>query len=85
MGYYDDIEDLLTNSPRYEVSILNGAGFGKYDNPISTPSTEVTRSLSLTVKVSAMLNQKWILSFSTENYEKVIYFNDVVVTYKCVK
>ena len=72
-------------SPKYDVYIRNTDYMGKSETDLNTTTNIVSRSLTLRASIADIKNQRWILSFSTENVQNIIYFTDIVVSYRCYK
>lgn len=83
---YDFLFDVgYAGSPKYEVSIVNSDLMGKFENDLSTSTTKIERNISITSSIANIKNQRWCLTFSTDNIQNIIYFTDIVVTYNCFK
>ena len=83
---YEVLWDIgYAGSPRYEISIMNSDYMGKAENDLSTTTNGVTRKLSIRASIADIKNQRWVLTFSTDNIQNIIYFNNIVVTYTCYK
>ena len=72
-------------APKYEAYVINSSGNGFGDSDLSTSKSAKTRTIEFTARISDIQNEKWTLSFSTDNIQNLIYFENIVVEYKCVK
>ena len=72
-------------SPKYEVSIFNSDGLGKMDENLSTTTSPQTRTFSIKANISDLKDTRLVLSFSTDNIQNMIYFENIKVDYKCYK
>lgn len=72
-------------SPKYEISIVNEDGLGKFEYDLPTTKSPVSKSLTLTAQIADIKDQRWVLSFSTNNIQNIIYFSDILITYTCFK
>ena len=72
-------------APKYEAYILRSDGLGYGDEDLSTSKNSKTRELDATIKISDFKNDKLKLSFSTDNIQNKIYFENIKVTYEFVK
>ena len=72
-------------SPRYEISISNEDGLGKMDEDLPTTTKKVKKTFSIKDYVADLKDMRLMLMFSTDNVQNIIYFTDIVVTYKCYK
>ncbi len=72
-------------SPKYEASISNSSGYGKFLSDLTTSTSSRTRTISLSTTFDYFKNGSLYLTFSTDNIQNVIYFKDITVTYECVK
>ena len=72
-------------APKYEAYILNskGAGYGEDDQ--TTTTTSQTRTLEFVAKISDLKDEKWMLTFATNNIQNLIYFKNITVKYECIK
>lgn len=83
---YDVLLDIgYAGSPKYEVSITNSDGLGRFQEDLPTTKTAVEKTISYTQSVSDLKSMRLILSFSTDNVQNRIHFSDIVVEYKCYK
>ena len=83
---YDAPWDIgYAGSPKFEVSITNSDGVGQYseDNPTST--SPKTKTMYYRTKAIDCINDKIYLSFSTDNIQNIIYFQNITVEYTCSK
>lgn len=87
--YKKDYEALLdigyAGAPKYEAYLVNGKGdyYGKSD--LSTTTSSKTRTIEYDIKLSEMKNTTWSLEFSTDNIQNIIYFENIVVEFTCIK
>ena len=83
---YDVLWDIgYAGSPKYEVSIVNSDGMGNFESSLNTKTSKMTRSISVRSSVVDFKNQRWVLTFSTDNVQNIIYFTDIVINYRCFK
>ena len=83
---YDVLWDIgYAGSPRYEVMIVNSNGMGTMQENLSTSKSATERTISCGVTFSTLKNERIYLTFSTDNIQNKIYFEDIVVTYECAK
>lgn len=83
---YDVLWDIgYAGSPKYEVYLSNARGYGVSRENMSTTTSSVNRSIEMTVKVADMVNEKYKLTFSTDNIQNIIYFKNISVTYTAYK
>lgn len=83
---YDVLWDIgYAGSPRYEISIMNSDYMGKAQSDLTTTLNKVSRKLTLRASIADIKNQRWVLTFSTDNVQNIIYFNNIVVNYNCYK
>ena len=83
---YDVLWDIgYAGSPRYEISISNEDGLGKMDEDLPTTTKKVKKTFSIKDYVADLKDMRLMLMFSTDNVQNIIYFTDIVVTYKCYK
>ena len=83
---YDVLWDIgYAGSPRYEISIMNSDFMGKAEKDLSTTLNSVSRQLTIRASVADINNQRWVLTFSTDNIQNIIYFNNIIVNYRCFK
>lgn len=81
---YDVLWDIgYAGSPKYEVSIVNSDGLGKFEYDLTTKTTPIKRSIKITSSIADLKNQRLVLSFSTDNVQNIIYFTDIEVNYRC--
>ena len=88
--YYEKDYDVpldigYAGSPKYEAYILNSKGMGYGDSDLSTTKSSKTRTIEVVAKITDIQDEKWTLSFSTDNIQNLIYFENITVEYKCVK
>ena len=72
-------------SPKYELSILNAKLSGFVEDNLSTSKSEKQKSYSYTLRMEQFKDTSFTLTFSTDNIQNIIYFEDIIVTYTCVK
>ena len=72
-------------SPKYEVTILNSDGMGTGDENLTTSTTVQTRTISFSSKIVDLKDTKLVLTFSTDNIQNIIYFENITVSYQCYK
>ena len=83
---YDVLWDIgYAGSPRYEISIMNEDGYGQMDENLPTTTSKVKKTFSIKKYVADLKNMRLMLTFSTDNIQNIIYFTDMVVSYKCYK
>ena len=74
-----------TGSPKYEVSVINSDGMGKIDDNMPTETKPRTRTLSFSSKIVDLKDTRLVLTFSTDNIQNIIYFNNIKIDYRCYK
>lgn len=72
-------------SPKYEVSIFNSDKIGQFKSDLSTKSAIQTRTISYETAAANYENTIIYLQFSTDNIQNIIYFKNIVVSYKAYK
>lgn len=72
-------------SPKYEVSVVNSDGMGKIDNNMPTEKYVQTRTLSFSSKIVDLKGTRLVLTFSTDNIQNKIYFENIKIDYQCYK
>lgn len=70
-------------SPKYEILLLNNSGMGKIEEDMSTTTSRRTRTISLSMAAADLIGDKITLTFSTNNVQNIIYFENIVITYEC--
>ena len=86
--YYEKDWDLglgYVGSPKYEVSVFNSDGMGKMDENMPTETTVQTREISFSLRAVDLKDTRLVLTFSTDNIQNVIYFENIKVDYQCYK
>lgn len=71
--------------PKYELFILNSDGIGTIKENLTTTTTSQRRSATYTKSAIDLKNTKITLTFSTDNIQNIIHFDNIVVTYYCYK
>lgn len=83
---YDVLWDIgYAGAPKYEVYLLNSESIGTVQENKSTPSNYVERSITLTSNAVNLIGEKITFRVSTDNIQNIIYFSDIMVTYRCYK
>ena len=83
---YDVLFDVgYAGAPKYEAYLLNSDNAGDWGENLTTTLQAKTKTLSYTSSIANIKNDKFILTFSTDNIQNTIYFENIVVTYKCHK
>lgn len=72
-------------SPKYEASLYNSQTTGIFQEDLSTTTSANSRSISITEKAIDLKQKQITLVFSTNNIQNIIYFEDIYVTYECIK
>ena len=70
-------------APKYEVSIVSTNGMEKYDKSTSNSTERESKTLTFSANVSELKNAGLTLTFSTENIQNIIYFENIKVSYRC--
>ena len=88
--YYEKDYDILwdigyAGSPKYEISLYHSNNTGTFYKDQSTNKTAKTRTIEGSILISDIGNDTMKLSFSTNNIQNIIYFENIVVKYECVK
>ena len=86
--YYEKDYDVLfdvgyVGAPRYEIYLENASGKGSYEEDIKTTKSSVTKNISYTYPASSLTHIT--LTFSTNNKQNIIHFENIKVTYTCIK
>ena len=83
---YDVLLDVgYAGSPKYEVSLLDSDGIGKNQTKLGTTKQMTTRTISIQSSISDFINERIILNFSTDNIQNIVHFDNIVVTYECIR
>ena len=83
---YDALWDIgYAGAPKYEVTIANSDLMGKMEEDLTTSKSTKTRTTDLNLRISDIRYTKWTLTFSTDNVQNIIYFNNIVVDYYFLK
>ncbi len=72
-------------SPKYEIYLLNDDGLGSIQENLTTKKQKADRTISYISTATDLLNTKITLTFSTDNIQNIIYFENIVVSYTCYK
>ena len=70
-------------APKYEASIVSTGGIEKYDKSTSNSTERESKTLTFSANVSELKNAGLTLTFSTDNIQNIIYFENIKVNYKC--
>ena len=70
-------------APKYEIYLDNARGVGPYEEDIKATKSSVTKNISYTYPISAL--NDITLTFSTNNKQNIIYFENIKITYTCIK
>lgn len=70
-------------SPKYEASIKNSDDLGVFENNMPTTLEKKSHSFSYKSTCTDLINNRIILTFSTDNIQNTIYFDNILVTYTC--
>lgn len=82
---YDVLWDIgYAGSPKYELTIINSSGRGKFLSDLTTSTAVSERTATLCTTFNYFEEGMLTLSFSTDNIQNIIYISDIVVTYECV-
>ena len=83
---YDVLWDIgYMGSPKYEVSLVNSQKIGEYENNVSTTTKAKEKTINTDILLSNITSDQITLSFSTDNIQNIIFFENIVVKYECVK
>ena len=83
---YDVLWDIgYKGAPKYDVVIKNTDNYGNQESNLSTTTSSTSRSISIIASIADIKNQRWILSFSTNNTQNIMYFSNIRISYKCYK
>ncbi len=81
---YDVLWDIgYAGAPKYEVSILSSEIRGAFKGGLTTKKTTQSRSITYKALIVDLIDAKVSLSFSTDNIQNLIYFENIKVTYSC--
>lgn len=72
-------------SPKYEITLLASDGTSKSDENLGTTENAVTKSLSITQSPDKVKDAEFTLTFSTDNIQNIIHFENITVKYECIK
>ena len=72
-------------APGYEVSILDDDLIGNIDANITATLTSTTRTLTYTTDVVNLVGSKIYLTFSSDNIQNILHFENISITYTCFK
>ena len=83
---YDVLFDIgYMGSPKYEAAIYNSQKVGIYKNDLGTTKNGDRRTIEYTEYPVNLIGDKITLEFSTDNVQNIIYFENIVVKYECIK
>lgn len=72
-------------SPKYELYITNSQLLGFSEENLKTTKESEYNKYTYTLKFSDLINLKYTLTFSTDNIQNVIYFENIEVSYYVIK
>ena len=70
-------------SPKYEVYIMNSNLMGFSEENLPTKTTSETITFEYVIKFTDLINKDYTLTFSTDNIQNIIYFENITVKYMC--
>lgn len=83
---YDAILNIgYVGAPRYEVYLLDSDGSGSQKEDVKTQTYSEKKTMLYSATVADIKKDKITLTFSTNNKQNIIYFEDIKVTYECYK
>lgn len=81
---YDVLWDIgYMGSPKYEIYLVGSSLSGNCDLSVNTSKSPEERTISMRIPANYLRDEKITLTFSTDNIQNIIYFEDIVVTYDC--
>lgn len=72
-------------APKYEVSLYDSSNRGNFREDQKTTTYSQTKTISMSQDVTDIKNKKITFEVSTNNIQNIIYFENITVTYDCVK
>ena len=72
-------------APKYELYLVNSDDFGEVQEDITAPLQPTTKTATFRARVVDLTNQKIRLTLSTDNIQNTIYFDNICVSYRCIK
>lgn len=69
--------------PGYEVSIEGEDGYGTHENDVPAPKSKETKTISYASTIANIKKENLKLTFSTDNIQNIVYFENIVITYTC--
>ncbi len=72
-------------APKYQAGIYDEDRLGKYESDLSTTKGGTTRTMTFTRSTASLIGEDITLSFTTNNIQNTIFFEDITVTYECLK
>ncbi len=83
---YDVLWDIgYMGAPKYEVSIFNSDMLGNIEKDNTTTKSKKTHTFNYETTAATCKNSSLYLTFSTDNIQNIIFFDDIVVEYYCTK
>lgn len=83
---YDAWLDIgYAGAPKYQASIYDEDGLGKHLSDLSTTKGGTTRTITFSRTAASLIGEDITLSFTTNNIQNTIFFEDITVTYNCYK
>ena len=88
--YYEKAYDVLWDvgymgAPKYEISIVNGQGWGTIKEDLLTTTKKQKGSATYRTTLEEAQRDSIKLMFHTNNIQNIIHFSNIVATYQCVK
>ena len=72
-------------APKYEVCILDDDLVGNMEANVTAPSTSKTKTITYTTNIVNLIGSKVFLTFSSDNIQNEIHFENISVAYNCYK
>lgn len=83
---YDALWDIgYMGSPKYEAKLSSSRGYKDSRRDLKTTTDIQSRSLSITSSIADLKNSTVTLTFSTDNIQNIIHFENITITYTCFK
>ena len=72
-------------APQYDVSILDKNGVGESRKAVTIQENNETVSVKYTANVKDLVDNSVVLTLSSGNIQNVVFFKNIVVSYRCVR
>ena len=77
-------DSVFSGTPEYSISIMGDDYFGWEEHDVQAPKTNETRTFERTTTLGSFQQHSWKLMLSTDTLIGTIYFEDMVITIKCL-